>query len=487
MIEIIIKENERLFFDNSLQKVKLFLEDRINFFKILNHRFVVSENVDSELEKSIEGDSSFIVLVDIMNPFIDFDLLNSAIKFSKNNNIKYLKSIGHVGGTQYDILINNNIDDGNKFQGLSQIKPILFEAKTQELFNNQLNLYKFKRLKMFLSLIKKNKNLFKYTIKQLFSYLDKPEVYKYLISYAEKVKLENYKQCPHCSGNLKPLFNSLSQPMVGFVSSKFPHYHECIKCKLIVSTPKISPKDIHLIYDKWDKEDFVKSSNNPYHGESRRSNFENLNLDLNLNLKSLDLGGGEGNFSKFLVSKYPNWDVYHSDYSLKLNVGSEINAFELDFTNQRIDENKFNIITAWEVIEHVPYEKFDFVFNNIFKALKKGGYFIFSTPNFDSPLIKLLDFYSVALPFHYTILSKEWLDNYLPIHTNFLIDRIDHTSDFLDDYLNWFNYAIDSSKSIKEASMYELFIEIFNTNFDLKNHLLEKGIGTEIIYQLRKE
>ena len=70
------------------------------------------------------------------------------------------------------------------------------------------------------------------------------------------------------------------------------------------------------------------------------------------------------------------------------------------------------------MIEHVPYEKLKFVFNNIYNGLCKDGYFIFSTPDYDSPLIKILDFYSVGLPFHYTILSRKWLDNFIIKNTD---------------------------------------------------------------------
>ena len=242
--------------------------------------------LNKDFFKLLNGKSKFVLILDIMDPFLDFDLVKKSIEFSEKHKIKFLKPIGHVGGTGYSLLINKNLLE--KKIKLENIQPHYFEHDTQEKYNNQFNLYKFKRLKIFLSLIKKNKLLYKYSIKEIISYLNKPDVYEFLMGITENVKLKKYKNCPHCKGSLKPIFNSLSQPMIGYVSSKYPHYHECFNCGLIVATPRISPECIHLIYDEWDKQDFSNSSNNPYKENSRRCNFNYINTNLNRNLKIID-------------------------------------------------------------------------------------------------------------------------------------------------------------------------------------------------------
>jgi hypothetical protein len=40
---------------------------------------------------------------------------------------------------------------------------------------------------------------------------------------------------------------------------------------------------------------------------------------------------------------------------------------------------KFNLITAWEVMEHIKLDDLDAVFGNIRRHLAEGGYFIAST------------------------------------------------------------------------------------------------------------
>lgn len=487
MIDILIQGNDRLKFKNSIKSVKDFITKRLDYFRVDSFKFIEKNELERSILDSLKTKSDYVIIYDIMNPFIDFDLINYAIEYSNNYKINFLKPVGHVGGTGFNFFINNNSKDLLEGFNLKTTSFSYFEYKSQSKYNNQLNLYKYKRLKLFLRLIIKNKSLYKYNIDQVSEYLDKKYIYEYLSGFGEDVKLERYEKCPHCTGKLYPLYNSQSQPMVGYVSSIYPHYVECKGCNLILSNPRISPSDIHKIYDEWDKQDFVKSTNNPYNDDSRRCDFSKIGIETNKPQNILDLGGGEGNFSKYILKKYKNWVINHSDYSLKLNIHDDIKSFELDFTNQKIKKNEYNIITAWEVIEHVPYEKLVFVFDNIFDGLKEEGVFIFSTPNYDSPLIKILDFYSVALPFHYTILSEIWLDSYIDDFTKFKVIKKDHTSDFLDDYKNWFDYAINSSKDLKEVSLYKTLIEILNFKHDeTKNFLLDKGYGTEIIYFLKK-
>lgn len=112
---------------------------------------------------------------------------------------------------------------------------------------------------------------------------------------------------------------------------------------------------MHQIYDKWDKQDFVASTNNPYTSESVRCDFSRILSYLPKKVRSLDLGGGIGNFSRFLRATYPACDVTHSDFEIKANAPDGVSSRTLDFTRNPIGCAKYDLITAWEVIEHVPY------------------------------------------------------------------------------------------------------------------------------------
>jgi SAM-dependent methyltransferase len=107
-------------------------------------------------------------------------------------------------------------------------------------------------------------------------------------------------------------------------------------------------------------------------------------------LRCLDLGCSGGQMVKdFLDLKWIAAGLEGSDYSLKhrrANWATLANAhlFTCDITKpfQVLIDNqpaRFDLITAWEVMEHIATPDLDGVFNNIRAHLAEGGYFIAST------------------------------------------------------------------------------------------------------------
>jgi len=133
---------------------------------------------------------------------------------------------------------------------------------------------------------------------------------------------------------------------------------------------------------------------------------------LNNQLKFLDLGCSGGQLVKdFKDLGYISVGLEGSDYSLKhrranwpLLAGK--NLFTCDITKPfeiklEDKEIKFNLITAWEVLEHIRREDLDNVFKNIINHLEEGGYFIASTSSSSA--------ISDGLEFHQTrMTNKEW-------------------------------------------------------------------------------
>lgn len=133
---------------------------------------------------------------------------------------------------------------------------------------------------------------------------------------------------------------------------------------------------------------------------------------LHSQLKFLDLGCSGGQLVKdFRDLGYISIGLEGSDYSLKhkranwpLLTGK--NLFTCDITKPfeiklEDKEIKFNLITAWEVLEHIRTEDLDHVFKNIINHLEDNGYFIASTSSISSM--------SDGLELHQTrITNKEW-------------------------------------------------------------------------------
>ena len=65
----------------------------------------------------------------------------------------------------------------------------------------------------------------------------------------------------------------------------------------------------------------------------------------------------------------------------------------------------FDVITAWEVLEHIPEERLDTLFSNIMKHLKKDGIFVASIancPDIDS---------ETGINWHVTMHEKKWWED----------------------------------------------------------------------------
>jgi 2-polyprenyl-3-methyl-5-hydroxy-6-metoxy-1,4-benzoquinol methylase len=132
----------------------------------------------------------------------------------------------------------------------------------------------------------------------------------------------------------------------------------------------------------------------------------------NSQLKFLDLGCSGGQLVKdFRDLGYVSAGLEGSDYSLKHGRANwpllaNKNLFTCDISKpfeikSREKGVKFNLITIWEVLEHIRIEELDTVFKNIINHLEKGGYFIASTSSSSAM--------SNGLELHQTRMSnQEW-------------------------------------------------------------------------------
>ncbi len=492
-LNFIIVGNERLNFKASNKPVKKYLSDRVHHFfdaklEFVNRLATAEKRINEWMEKRRP---ELVVVVDALQPLIDEELV--VAMFARLRELQKFACTceGAIPGTAPIAVLdlNNCHYPEKKFTFLALENEPTLRWHTQKRYNNQFNLAKYKRLKQFVSLVSMNPEMHKLSIEAFIGFLESEEVFKFISSFSEDVRTIHYNKCPHCSGSLTSLETSMSQPMSGYAPVSRPLYHECNKCGLVLLSPAVHPEDVHKIYDIWDTQDFAKSENNPFWDQSPRCNLDKILPHLPNNTYSLDLGSGMGNFGKFLKNKFPSWEVVNSDFGSKLPEIPNIKSIPLNFVENKINANTYNFISAWEVIEHIPYEKLKFVFENIFQGLKPGGFFIFSTPNFDSPLCKSFDFFAIAPPFHYLVFGERWLRRYFLEMDGFEVFDVRHSSDFLDDGLSWYRYAGETAPSMAMRGTAQVLEAILRYDEDgcLRKKLCEKGFGTEVIVTLRKK
>jgi hypothetical protein len=489
-----IAGNARLAFQNVGEKIKQFVSSRLEHFGARYEHcpdWVTLKNRVRELIAAPPQKADYIVLVDVMNPFCDLTLVSSMTETLQRTASAFSLCDGAIPGTETKAVLSISAfrKRASSFGFGDLVGGPVVRWKTQSQYNNQLNLYKYKRIKQFLGLIGRFDGLHKLAVPELMGFLAKDDAFGLLARFGDDVRQIKYDCCPHCGGDLHALHSTMSQPMCGYLPSNRPLYHECEMCGLVVQSPSIHEDDVHKIYDKWDKQDFVASTNNPYTNESVRCDLSRILPHMPREARTLDLGGGIGNFSRYLHTNYPTWNVTHSDFEIKADAPDGVHSRTLDFTRNSIGTAQYDLITAWEVIEHVPYHKLSFMLRNIWEALEPGGFFLFSTPDFDTPLCKSFDFYAICPPFHYLVFGQRWLRNYFASSGEFEIFDVRHCSDFFDDALNWYAYGSKTCPSMAMQGTAQVLHAIFEQDSDkrLRNRLTVAGIGSEIVMTLRKK
>lgn len=128
----------------------------------------------------------------------------------------------------------------------------------------------------------------------------------------------------------------------------------------------------------------------------------------------LDVGCGRGWF--LIEARKRGWEVYGTEYSEKAvelceSAGIKMFQGELDVSN--FDGIEFDIITSFEVIEHINNPNEDL--KKIHSLLRKEGLFYCTTPNFNSLMRYYLkeDYNVIGYPEHLSYYTKKTLNNVL--------------------------------------------------------------------------
>jgi SAM-dependent methyltransferase len=491
--QFVVVSHPRLAFREAEGKVLDFLRRRIAQAGAPEPLFVADrdEGVRTAARLLAQASDGYVVLHDAMNPLVDLQLVREMGAALDRNTAAVALCDGAVPGTQVEAVFSASRLDAVPAKWGAGDDTLRVRWFSQDRHNNQFNLYKYKRLKMFLGLEAELQGMHAMSVDEFVAALERDDVFGKLAAFFEDAELIVHTSCPHCDGRLVSLPMRMSQPFCGYLPSRRPLYHECERCSLIVASPALHEKDVAAVYDEWDRQDFVVTHNNPYHAGAPRGDFSQIADDLPHRTRSLDLGGGMGRFSLYLKQAFPEWSVTHSDFEIKRNQNLEdvgIRTRALNFLKEPIGSGSYDLITAWEVLEHVPFHRLSGVLDSIHRALAPGGFFVFSTPNFDSPVCRGMDFFAVCPPFHFLVFGERWLRRYFAQSAKWQYLPPRACSDFLDDALMWYDYGARTSPSLQLRATAEFLRAIFEQDpqSDLRRALLKKGFGTEVIVTLRR-
>jgi len=95
--------------------------------------------------------------------------------------------------------------------------------------------------------------------------------------------------------------------------------------------------------------------------------------------KLLDVGCGVGEFLDLASQHYQAEGIDISDYAIESVTSTGHQANTLDISTTRLPENSYDIISVFNILEHLDRPRFSI--ENLYNALKKEGVLIGSVPS----------------------------------------------------------------------------------------------------------
>lgn len=182
---------------------------------------------------------------------------------------------------------------------------------------------------------------------------------------------------------------------------------KCRRCGLVYVSPRFKPENIIKAYTETLDHGYSTQM------EGRNKTFENGVILLNKYYpqkgKLLDVGCANGGFLK-MADKH-GWDTYGVEPSRELAVLGKRNGLKIyqgTLDEQKFTKNKFDVITYWDVLEHVadPMRELKLVYS----LLKPGGILLVNFPDIGSLPARLSGkYWWFLLSVHLFYFSKESL------------------------------------------------------------------------------
>jgi 2-polyprenyl-3-methyl-5-hydroxy-6-metoxy-1,4-benzoquinol methylase len=202
--------------------------------------------------------------------------------------------------------------------------------------------------------------------------------------------------CPVCKSKRIKLryFLKLNESLGNIVDFKIL---ECNNCNLLFSNLLDYPRQMDSIYE----EEYFQKYDSSFKNNPKIRSFQKA-LDIVGQMryssgKLLDFGCAEGNF--LILAKKRGWQVYGVELSkFASNIAKKrgLTVFNESIHDVKFQDNFFDVITLWDVIEHLS--DLEGIFTEFRRILKKDGLLIIRTPNKNS-IFHILANLSYALSF----------------------------------------------------------------------------------------
>ncbi|MGE4157736.1 MAG: class I SAM-dependent methyltransferase [Planctomycetota bacterium] len=422
--------------------------------------------------------TGLIMELDLAQPLVDLNLATDMIGLCHRSG-RSVVSEGAVPGTSPLLVRRDNP---------SPAPPITCHTGTQSHYNSQLDVRRGKRLKVFLSLLKRFPDLPTWDLTRILDYLGSEDGTRLVLSYGEEIRWEPTGGCPHCRQNhgvWLPLDGG--QSVIGFLTRSSPVYRRCHPCGLVYLDPQPSEADLPKFYDHWDLEGeaTLQDPSTASYREHFHIGLTSLAQGLPPSARILDLGGGTGAFARLARRQHPGWTVEVADHRAPPgDLGSEgIKAHAGDFTRMNFGRGTYDLVTLWEVVEHLRFERLLPLLKSIRGWLQPGGRLIISTPDFEAPSARAAEFWAAFPPHHLTVLSESVLEP-LWIEAGFSLRAKGRASLATAEGAGWVSYQSRCAPSMGHRAEATLLSKILGSKSSgpmAREVLSKEGQGSEMI------
>lgn len=290
-----------------------------------------------------------------------------------------------------------------------------------------------KSLKVFIGLLQ-NGDFPRLALRDILAYFETSAGVRDVIRYGSEAQLAEQILCPVCkSPRSSFVHTSVGYPRVGFLHNFSDYYKRCQDCShVFLSYYPESPAECDNYYDLADSElSYKPATVDGLKSESQletSSYYDNFLLSRNYLIDSilpetsarklslLDIGAGQGDFLLLMKYSEASSSLALAGFDLKISpkVASafselDINLFsgeiESYLASARNDNVRFDVVTLFEVIEHIHPHLLARLPSLVAKILNPGGKIILSTPDFQALGARLTDFWAAYAPQHYSVFT----------------------------------------------------------------------------------
>ncbi len=428
------------------------------------------------------------ILFPIGSSIIDENLIINILKFYSEKNITF-KIIGGISGSvPHLVTMNLGSEKQRYFVEKQKISGVNFNT------NRPLRKFLYEKL------IITYKKILQMRFNDIASFLKTTESVNFFLRYGDKsLSIYNIKNCPNClSKNTIQLFHSDGNTIQGFLPNSKSLYNLCRDCELVFLNKQVSKENLKIYYQNFAYE--RKNSKNKHlkllknlneYNTSHYSNYLHSFKKIKYSKSILDLGSGNGEFVSYARKKNKKTKIIALDWFMPKQLKSALKDLNIiPYTSpitidslKKFKFEKFDLITMWEVIEHFKIDDLKEILNYIYELINDKGLLIISTPDFDDPHCKSLDFWNMAAGEHLSVFNKKSIESILN-STGYYVKDIQRESVTIKMPNAWYQYGLSTNSSIASqgsATMIEQILKNKKLRDLYKNDSRKKKIGSEMI------